>query len=120
MPFKDILKKVKKTKKEEESGPEFVEYGEEAFKEEHKIRIRVENLKDYADTERIQQLVREGYIIFLRIKELRNRDINELKRAVDKLKRTIEAMSGDIVGVDEDYLVLTPTYAQIYRGGRSR
>lgn len=121
MPLKELIKKIKKgeEEEEEENEEEFVEYEEGAFKEEQKIRVRVDNLKSYADSERIQQLVREGYIVFLKIKELRNRDINELKRTVDKLKRTVEAMNGDIVGVDEDYLVLTPSYAQIYRGGRS-
>jgi len=114
MAFK-LLGEKKEEKKEE---PEFVEYGEEAFKEEKQVKVKVEKLADYHDTERIQQLLREGYIIFLNIKDLKKRDINELKRSVEKLKRTVEAMSGDIVGVDEEYLVLTPTYAQIYRGGR--
>ena len=40
----------------------------------------------------------------------------ELKRAVDKLKKTCVAMDGDIIGVDEDFLVLTPNYAKIWRG----
>ena len=117
MDFKLPFKK-KKEEQKESTSPEFIEYDENAFKEEINIRIRVEKLKDYKDTERIQQLIREGYIVFLRIKEMRERDINELKKSVDKLKRTIEAMNGDIVGVDEDYLVLTPSYATIYRGGR--
>jgi len=116
LPF--IKKKEKKKEIPSEEEPEFVEYNEEAFKEERKVRVKVEKLNEYRETEKIQQLLREGYIVFLRIKELRKKDINELKRAVDKLKRTVEAMNGDIVGVDEDYIVLTPTYAQIYRGGR--
>lgn len=108
MPLRNLLKKKKK--KEEE----FVEYGEEAFKEEKKTRIKIENLGQYAETAKIQQLVREGYVVILRIKELREKDINELKKAVDKMKKTVEAWGGDIVGVDEDYLVLTPGNVQIY------
>lgn len=110
MPFRGIIKRVKR----EEDSEEFIEIPE--FKEERKVNVKIEDLKEYSDTNRIQQLVREGYVIFLKIKELRSKDLTELKRAVEKLKRTCMAMGGDIVGVDEDYLILTPSFATVYRG----
>lgn len=79
------------------------------------VKIKIDELKRFADTERIQDMVRKGNIVFLRIKDLRQKDINELKRSVEKLKRTITASEGDIVGVDEDFLVLTPSFAKIFR-----
>ncbi len=79
------------------------------------IRIRIEKLANFADTDRVQNLVRDGNVIFLSIKELRLKDINELKKSVNKLKKTITANSGDIVGVDEDVLVLTPNVARVFR-----
>jgi len=109
MAIKDLLKKPKK-----EEGEEFVEIEQPV--EEGKVNVRIETLRDYIDTDRVQQLVREGNVVFLKIKELRNRDISELKRAVDKLKKTCTAMNGDIVGVDEDFLVITPNFARIFRG----
>jgi SepF-like predicted cell division protein (DUF552 family) len=109
MAIKDLLKKPKK-----EEGEEFVEIEQPI--EEGKVNVRIETLRDYIDTDRVQQLVREGNVVFLKIKELRNRDISELKRAVDKLKKTCTAMNGDIVGVDEDFLVITPNFARIFRG----
>lgn len=109
MVVKNIIKKPKK-----EEIEEFIEI--EPPKEETKVNVRVETLRDYIDTDRIQQLVREGNVVFLKIKELRNRDMNELKRAVGKLRKTCTAMDGDIVGVDEDFLVITPNFAKIYRG----
>jgi len=109
MAIKDLLKKPKK-----EEGEEFVEIEQPV--EEGKVNVRIETLRDYIDTDRIQQLVREGNVVFLKIKELRNRDMSELKRAVDKLKKTCTAMNGDMVGVDEDFLVITPNFARIFRG----
>ena len=109
MAIRDLLKKPKK-----EEGEEFVEIKQPM--EEGKVNVRVETLKDYIDTDRIQQLIREGNVVFLKIKELRNRDISELKRSVDKLRKTCVAMNGDIVGVDEDFLVITPNFARIFRG----
>lgn len=102
--------------KEEKPGSDWVELDTSAFKEDMNVNVRIETLKDFADTNRVQGLVREGSIVFLKIKELRQRNISELKRAVEKLKKTCVAMEGDIVGVDEDFLVLTPDYAKIFRG----
>jgi len=113
-----VLEKLKKLKEkvvggEEEEG--FVEV-ETGFEEEGKVGVKIDNLSGYADTDRVQQFLREGNIIFLRIKDLRAKDINELKRAVERLKKTVAAMNGDLVGLDEDFLIITPKYAKIYRG----
>jgi SepF-like predicted cell division protein (DUF552 family) len=107
------LKKLKEKVGKKEEG--FVEV-ETGFEEEGKVSVKIETLKDYADVDRILQFLREGNIIFLRIKDLRSKDINELKRAVEKIKKTCAAMDGDIVGVEEDFLVITPKFARIYRG----
>jgi len=109
-----MLDKIKQPKAED--GGEFVELDEKALNEDSRVGVRIETLRDFIDTDRIQQLVREGNIIFLRIKELRNKDITELKRSVEKLKKTCVAMNGDIAGIDEDFLVLTPKFARVYRG----
>jgi SepF-like predicted cell division protein (DUF552 family) len=102
--------------KKEETSEEYMEITEDSMRADGKINVRIETLVDYNDTDRIQQLVREGNVVFLRITELRVKDIAELKRSVDKLRKTCTAMNGDMVGVDEDFLVITPHFAQIYRG----
>lgn len=116
MVFEKIIKKEATEEKKEEPESEWLELDSEAFKEKTGVDVRVENLKDFADTSRIQEMLREGKIVFLKIKDLRQKDLTELKRAVDKLKKTCVAMDGDIVGVDEDFLVLTPSFAKIWRG----
>ena len=80
-----------------------------------KILIKIEKLNDFADTERVLRLLREGSIVFLKIKNLREKDIGELKRAVEKLKKSVIANNGDIAGVEENWLVLTPEYAAVER-----
>lgn len=109
----------KKSESTEEPADEYMEITEESMKSDGKISVRIETLADYTDIDRIQQLVREGNVVFLRITDLRVKDIAELKRAVDKLRKTCTAMNGDMVGVDEDFLVITPHFAQIYRGRTS-
>jgi SepF-like predicted cell division protein (DUF552 family) len=109
-----VLEKAKQPK--DEDTEEFVELDESVLDEDNKVGVRIETLKDFLDTERIQQMVRDGNVIFLRIKELRSKDVTELKRSVEKLKKTCVAMNGDIAGVDEDFLILTPKFARVYRG----
>ncbi|MBU5688918.1 MAG: cell division protein SepF [Candidatus Aenigmarchaeota archaeon] len=102
-------------REEDEDKEAFVEI-DKTGEEGRKIQVRVESLEEYADTDRVQKLLREGNIVFLKIKPLRDKDLGELKRAVAKIKKTITAMNGDIVGVDENYLIITPEFARVFRG----
>lgn len=112
MILESIFGKGKESKLEEDEYLEIEALGEERGK----TNIRIETLNDYRDVEGVQRHVREGNVVFLRIRRMRERDMGELKRSVERLRRTAIAMNGDIIGVDEDYLILTPPSAKIYRG----
>ncbi len=113
--LKEMREKLQ-PKKEEQPSEEWVEIDGSALNGEAKVAVRIENLKSFSDIEGIQKFVRDGNIVFLRIKDLRGKDISELKRSVDRLKKTCTAMNGDIVGVDEDFLIITPQFAKVWRG----
>lgn len=97
------------------------EMGEEYFevnvmdgsKPSGKLSIAVENLEDFSDTDRILKAIRNGNLIFLKIKAMKEKDIGELKRSVEKLKKTVMANNGDITGIDSDWLLITPEYATL-------
>src|SRR3989344_9545820 len=72
------------------------------------LLIKIATLREFADTEAIQNELRKGHIVWTKIKPLKDKDMTELKRSVDRLRKTCIAVNGDIAGVDEDYLVLTP------------
>lgn len=81
-----------------------------------KIVVKSFLINDFADIKEALDALREGYTIALiNIKPLKDKDIVELKRAVNKLKKTCDAIDGDIAGVSEDWIVVTPTFAHIYR-----
>jgi len=109
------LKKIRDKLTEKEEGEDFIEV-DTSFDEEGKVTVKIDTLDSFVDSDRIQQFLREGNIVFLKIKDLRTKNINELKRAVERLKKTCTAMEGDLVGVDEDYIIITPKFARIYRG----
>lgn len=76
----------------EEGREEFIEIRPEMEKKK-KIDIRIDNLNNYRDVEKVQKHLREGNIIFLRIGGMRRKDIGELKRSVERLRRTSVAMN---------------------------
>ncbi len=81
-----------------------------------KIIVRPFNLEDFSDVKPILDSLREGYTIALvNIKPLKEKDIIELKRAINKIKKTCDAIEGDIAGFGDDFLIVAPSFATIYR-----
>ena len=73
-------------------------------------------LKDYDDVNNILNSLREGYTIaIIDIKTLRQKDSIELKRAVSKIKKTIDALEGNIAGFGENMVIATPSFAKIHK-----
>ncbi len=80
-----------------------------------KVPIKVDKIEDFADSERIQKAVREGAIVLVKIKSLKDKDLSELKRAIDKLRKTCIALNGDIAGIDENWVILCPSFCHVMR-----
>ncbi len=114
MPLRGFLHRVRK----EEVMDDDIDYieldGTEHAGDGHQ-KIRIATLNDFADTDMIQQMLREGSIVFIKIRALKEKDMTELKRAVDRLRKTCVALEGDIAGIDEDYLVVTPNSVRVHR-----
>lgn len=100
-----------------ESSDEYIEIDlNNAQPKENKIIVKPFILKQYDDTNDILNAVREGYTIaIVDIKTLKTKDVVELKRAVSKLKKTVDASEGSIAGFGEHILIITPKFAEIHR-----
>ncbi len=82
----------------------------------NKVVVRPFVLEDFMDTKIILDSLREGYTIALiNIKPLKDQDLVELKRSINKLKKTADAIEGDIAGFGEDWLCICPSFAKIHR-----
>jgi SepF-like predicted cell division protein (DUF552 family) len=120
--FLNIKNKIARTFSKREDSPEepdYVEVGPEAG-EKSKVLVRPFVLEDFSDVKTILDDLREGYTIALvNIKPLKDKDLIELKRAINKLKKTCDAIEGDIAGFGEDYIVVVPSFARIHRSAQT-
>ncbi|MBI4983511.1 cell division protein SepF [Candidatus Woesearchaeota archaeon] len=82
-----------------------------------RVTVRPFVMEEFEDIKEVLDVLREGSTVALiNIRPLKDKDLVELKRAISKLKKTCEAIDGDISGLGEDYVVATPQFARIFRG----
>jgi len=94
----------------EDIAPDFIEIDTESEKSESKIFLKTFVLKVYEDVNPILTALREGYTIaVIDIRPLKSKDIIELKRAISKIKKTVEALEGRIAGFGENTVIATPS-----------
>jgi len=87
-----------------------------AKKEDSKVIVKPFVLRDYEGIEEILNALRTGYTIaVIDIKPLKSRDLIELKRAISKIKKTVDALEGTIAGFGDNVILATPSFAQIHR-----
>jgi SepF-like predicted cell division protein (DUF552 family) len=99
-----------------EDSPEYIEIdlGREVKKA--KVIVRPFILKSFEDVNPILNALREGYTIaIIEFKDLKKRDIIELKRAISKIKKTVDALEGSISGFRDNIIIATPEFADIYK-----
>ncbi|MEK6868902.1 MAG: cell division protein SepF [Nanoarchaeota archaeon] len=81
-----------------------------------KITVRPFVISDFESIKPILDSLREGHTIALiNIKPLKDRDLVELKRAINKIKKTTDAIEGDIAGFGDNWIAAVPSFAHIYR-----
>lgn len=117
MAFKRVRDKLSGLFGGGEENSEYIEIdlGQEIKKS--KILVRPFVLKSFDDINAILNSLREGYTIaVVDIKPLKTKDIIELKRSIAKIKKTADALEGSIAGFGENIIIVTPSFAEIYKG----
>ncbi len=95
---------------DEEVEQDFIEIDLEQEKSDSKVYIKTFTLKVYEDIHPILNCLREGYsIAVIDIKPLKSKDTIELRRAISKIKKTVEALEGKIAGFGENVVIATPS-----------
>lgn len=112
----DKLRKSLSGKQPGESEDDYVEIDLNQGKEDHKVIVKLFVLKQYDDVNKVLNSLREGYTIaVIETKLMRQKDPIELKRAISKIKKTVDAINGSIVGFRENIVIATPSFAKVDR-----
>lgn len=83
---------------------------------ENKIIVKPFVLRQFDDINDILNALREGYTIaVIDIKPLKSKDVVELKRAIAKVKKTVDALEGSIAGFGDTTVIATPKFAEIHK-----
>ena len=109
--FSRFFRKEEKKELEPEEIAEVPELQEEASP----VTIVVDKLDSYAACDRILRKVKTNHIVIAKIKELKESNMDELKQAVNRLKTSVALWDGDIAGVGEEWLIITPKNAKVQR-----
>jgi len=99
-----------------ETDSEYIEIdlGQEAKK--NKVLVKPFVLKKFDDVAEILNTLREGYTIaVIDINPLKQKDMIELKRSIAKIKKTADALEGDVAGFGDSIIIVTPSFAEIYK-----
>jgi SepF-like predicted cell division protein (DUF552 family) len=105
-----------------EETTDFIEIDTEGEKSDSKVVIKTFTLNVYEDINPILDALRGGYTIaVIDIKPLKAKDVVELKRAVSKVKKTVEALEGKIAGFGDNTVIATPSKVfDIQKGSSER
>ncbi len=121
MVFKKIKKRLSKAFNKKEQAQEYLEIDLGKELKRSKILVRPFILKDYEDVNSILNTLREGYTIaIIDFKPLKTKDLIELKRAISKIKKTVDALEGSISGFGSNIIIATPEFAEIYKSEKSK
>ncbi|MBX4196849.1 cell division protein SepF [Candidatus Pacearchaeota archaeon] len=100
-----------------EEGADYVEIDlNTSVPKESKVVVKPFVLRQFDDINDILNSLREGYTIaVIDIKTLKTKDIIELKRAIAKIKKTVDALEGSIAGFGDNTIIATPSFAEIHK-----
>jgi SepF-like predicted cell division protein (DUF552 family) len=83
--------------------------------EEPETYLKAMPLRELTDLEAVQNEVRNGNIVILKITPLANKNLDDVKKAVDELYTFASSVHGDIARLGEERIVITPEKIRIWR-----
>ncbi|MCD6592764.1 cell division protein SepF [Candidatus Bathyarchaeota archaeon] len=76
-------------------------------------------LKSLEELDSIKEEVLSGNIVILRLGKLAEKNMEDVKKAVNELYDFAQQIDGDIARLGEERIVVTPPFVKIWRGKTS-
>ena len=114
--MKKVFSWVKKQMSDTNVGvePEYIEMDEQ--KPTPKVLVRTFQLQSFDDVKKVISIMREGRTIALiDMGPLREKDVIDLKRSINKLKQVCMEIGADIASLGGDWIIVAPSFAEIYK-----
>ena len=81
-----------------------------------KLKLSLMVVERYADIEKLLSRFRKAdTVLLVRVAPLRDKDMNELKKVVDRLKTHCDVTGSDLAALDDSWIVLVPPVVEIAR-----
>jgi len=80
-----------------------------------KTYLKAMPLKELGDVEKVEDEVKNGNIIILRVTPLASKSIDDVQNAVNELTKFAESIGGDIARLGEERVVICPKNVRIWR-----
>ena len=80
------------------------------------IYLKAITLRDMSDIPSIKDDAKKRMILILRVTPLAQKDVVELRRAIEDLYKYVQSVGGDIARLGEERVVITPPSVRIWRG----
>jgi SepF-like predicted cell division protein (DUF552 family) len=81
----------------------------------NKTYLKAMPLRDLSDIANVENEVKSGNIVILKVTPLANKSIEDVKSAVNELYQFAEAVGGDIARLGEERVVICPKSVRIWR-----
>jgi len=79
-----------------------------------RMEVKVAELDGYEDLRNLSNYVYDGHILILDFTSISNDDLT-LKRIISELKRLVKDINGDMAGISQNMLMVTPSGVNIDR-----
>jgi len=80
-----------------------------------KIYLKAMPLRNLSDLDTIKREVKSGNILIIKVSPLANKNIEDIKKAVNELCKFVKTVDGDIARLGEERIVITPPSVRIWR-----
>ena len=80
------------------------------------IYLKAITLRDMSDIPSIKDDTKKRMILILRVTPLAQKDVVELRKAIEDLYKYVQSVGGDIARLGEERVVITPPSVKIWRG----
>jgi len=99
-----------------EAKHELYELDWEGISDHDKVHFRTINVETYVDVDLVLDALRDKRsIVLMRIKPKMVSDKTEVRRAIRRVQKSAYASGGDIAGLSEEMILVTPPFVKIDR-----